>query len=236
MTADAATISGTATGVIDGADADLLIVAADAPHGPTLFTVDGPIAGLRRDPLVSIDLDRPMAELVLAGVPARPLGTVGGATPVLAALADVAQLALAAEQAGGARRCLGDAVAHATVRYQFGRPIGSFQAIKHACAEMYQRARSGHVAVRHAADRLDRGAADAGSAVALATTYCSDAYVACAQTNLQVHGGMGFTTEVDCHRHYRRARGSAALFGTPAQHRQRLADLLLPDGRSVPAC
>ncbi|WP_415849095.1 acyl-CoA dehydrogenase family protein [Tsukamurella ocularis] len=138
------------------------------------------------------------------------------------------RFALAAQQAGGARRCLDDAVAYAKDRYQFGRAIGSFQGPKHRMAVMFQRAQSAYVAVRKAADLLDAGDADAAEAVDVAAVWCGPAYIRNAAESLDIHGGIGFTVEMDCHLHIRRSRAAAALFGGTGAARRGVAERLLP--------
>ncbi|TDD52808.1 acyl-CoA dehydrogenase family protein [Saccharopolyspora elongata] len=221
------TLSGTASSVLDGLSADLLFVVAEDGEQQSLFSVDPSTAGTTRIPLTSLDLRRDAARVTFAEAPAQRIGPPGAAAEIVPRLRQIASLAIAAEQVGGASRCLDDACEYAKVRYQFGRPIGSFQAVKHACADMYQHVRSGHVAVRHAARCLDAGSPESPSAIAMAKVYCAEAYIACAAANLQIHGGMGFTWEENCHLHYRRARASAMWAGAPDRHRQWLADQLL---------
>ena len=122
--------------VIDGHNADLVLVAARTGKGVSLFAVDGGASGLTRTPLSTMDLTRKQARLEFAGTPARLVGEEGGAEGVLTRTLDLAAVALAAEQVGGAQRCLDMSVEYAKSRIQFGRPIGSFQAIKHKCADM----------------------------------------------------------------------------------------------------
>ncbi|MEV0055899.1 acyl-CoA dehydrogenase family protein [Saccharopolyspora shandongensis] len=224
---DRALLTGSASSVLDGVGADLLIVVAEMGDELSLFAVDASATGMTRVPLTSLDLRRSTAEVTFDGTPARQVGPPGAAAEIMPRLLQIASFAIAAEQVGGADRCLADAGEYAKVRYQFGRPIGSFQAVKHTCADMYQHVRSGHVAVRHAARCLDTGSPESAIAAAMAKAYCTEAYIACAAANLQIHGGMGFTWEENCHLHYRRARASAVLAGAPSRHRQWLADQLL---------
>ncbi|MEU6264609.1 acyl-CoA dehydrogenase family protein [Saccharopolyspora shandongensis] len=221
------TLSGTASSVFDGGHAELLLVFAEEGDQQSLFLVDASAAGVTRMALTSLDLRRSAGEVVFRETPARRIGNPGSAAEIVPRLRQIASLAIAAEQVGGASRCLDDAREYASVRYQFGRPIGSFQAVQHACADMYQRVRSGHVAVRHAARCLDAGSPESATAAAMAKIYCAEAYLHCAAANLQIHGGMGFTWEEGCHLHYRRARASAMWAGGPDRHRQWLADHLL---------
>jgi hypothetical protein len=159
--------------------------------------------------------------------------------PPVAAAEIVAQavrggvLALAAEQVGGAQRCLDMAVAYAKVRHQFGRAIGSFQAIKHICADMLLEVESARSAAYYAAWAAADGAADLPLVASLAKAYCSEAYFHVAASNIQVHGGIGFTWEHDAHLYYRRAKSAEVMLGTPASHREVIAGLLLKDAAGL---
>jgi alkylation response protein AidB-like acyl-CoA dehydrogenase len=216
--------------VVDGASAELLVVAARAPGsagdaGVDLFLVPADAAGLTRRALPTMDQTRRQAEIALAdvrvGADARLAGGDGAAT--LRRVLDLAAVALAAEQVGGAQRCLDISVAYAKERCQFGRPIGSFQAIKHKCANMLVRVESARSAAYYAACVAAAGAAELPRAGSLAKAYCSDAYFACAGETIQIHGGVGFTWEYDPHLHFKRAQGSEILLGDPAWHRERIA-------------
>jgi alkylation response protein AidB-like acyl-CoA dehydrogenase len=205
--------------VVDGGAADLLVVAARVESGEVaLFLVDGDASGLSREPLATVDQTRKQARLRLAATPARALPGVS-----MAAALDLAAVALAAEQVGGARRCLDAAVDHAGRRVQFGRPIGSFQAVKHLCADMLLELESARSASLYAAGAAARGGADLPEAAAVAKACCSEAYVRVATDSLHVHGGLGFTWDHDAHLHFKRARSSRQLFGDPGHHRELLA-------------
>jgi alkylation response protein AidB-like acyl-CoA dehydrogenase len=231
---DSFVLSGTKSFVVDGHTADLILVAARAPgsagdRGLSLFAVPAGTEGLARRPLPTLDLTRRLAEIRLDGVrvPASALlGEEGAAWAALAATLDLAAVALAAEQVGGADRCLEMAVDYAKVRVQFGRPIGSFQAVKHKCADMLLRAESARSASYYAGWAAAAGAPDRAEAAALARVYCSEAYFFCAAENIQIHGGVGFTWEHDAHLYFKRARSSAALLGDPSSYRERLASAL----------
>ena len=134
-------------------------------------------------------------------------------------------MALVAEQAGGALHVMSMAADYARTRYQFGRAIGSFQAVKHMCVDMLLEAQSACSAARHVAAAFDSGHPDRCIDLALAQAYCSDAYVFAAATNIQVHGGIGFTWEHPAHLYLRRARSDAQIFGDPAWHRERYVRL-----------
>lgn len=216
-------LDGTKSYVIDGHLAGLLLVAARAPGGLALLAVDGAAPGLVRTALPALDQTRRLARLEFAGTPARLIGAAGAASAALSRALDVAAVALAAEQLGGAQRVLEMSVAHAKVRRQFGRPIGGFQAIKHKCADMLVAVESARSAVLHAAGTADEYPAALPAAASLAKAYCSDAYFHAAAETIQIHGGIGFTWEHDAHLYFKRAKSSQVLLGTPAQHRARLA-------------
>jgi alkylation response protein AidB-like acyl-CoA dehydrogenase len=172
-----------------------------------------------------LDLTRKLASIDLANVAARRVGT-GDAGAAIASGLDRALAALASEQAGGADRCLQMAVDYAKIRVQFGRPIGSFQAIKHKCADMLLEVESAKSAAYYAAWSVAEASDEVGVAASLAKAYCSDAFFHVAAENIQIHGGIGFTWEHDAHLYFRRAKSSQLLFGDPHYHRSRLADLV----------
>ena len=219
--------------VLDGMIADLILVAASSDDGPALFAVDGPgdgsAPGLSRQAMQTLDMTRKQAVLTLNGTPGRLVGQAGAAAEIVAQAIRGGVLALAAEQVGGAQRCLDMAVTYAKVRHQFGRAIGSFQAVKHMCADMLLEVESARSAAYHAAWRAADGAVDLPLAASLAKAYCSEAYFHVAASNIQVHGGIGFTWEHDAHLYYRRAKSAEVMLGTPASHREIVAGLLLKD-------
>ena len=135
-------------------------------------------------------------------------------------------MALAAEQVGGAQHCLDMAVEYAKVRVQFGRPIGSFQAIKHKCADMLVQTESAKSAAYYAAWAASEDNEELPVTAPLAKSFCSEAYFFVAAENIQVHGGIGFTWEHDAHLYFKRAKSSELMFGDPAYHRALLADRL----------
>jgi len=212
--------------VTDGLVAELLLVVARSDAGLGLFAVAGDAEHLAREQMSPLDPTRPLARIRFEGTPARLIGTDGGAEPGLRIALDRALGALAAEQAGGAARCLDMAVEYAKVREQFGRPIGSFQAIKHKAADMMVQVESAKSAAYYAAWAAADHSSEAALAAALAATYCADAYVAVAAENIQIHGGIGYTWEHDAHLYFRRAKSSQLLFGAPDTHRDRLAELV----------
>ena len=205
--------------VVDGCAAGTFVVAArrDGQDHVGLFLVDGEAPGLDRRPLRTVDQTRKQATVTLAATPARPVpGTLDTAV-------DLCAVALAAEQVGGAQRCLEAAVEHAGRRVQFGRPIGSFQAVKHLCAEMLLEVESARSAAFYAATAAAGDDGELPAAAAVAKASCSEAYVRVATDSLHVHGGLGFTWDHDAHLYFKRARSSRLLFGDPAFHRERLA-------------
>ncbi len=217
------TLTGTKMFVLDGHTANLIIVAARTPGGVSLFTVAGDAAGLTRTPLSTMDQTRKQAKLEFAGTPATLLGAEGQGWDVLNTVLDLAAVGLAAEQVGGAQKVLEMAVEYAKVRVQFGRPIGSFQAIKHKCADMLLEVESAKSAAYYgmwcAAEMND----ELPSVASLAKAYCSEAYFHATAENIQIHGGIGFTWEHPAHLYFKRAKSSELLFGDPTYHRELLA-------------
>ncbi len=219
-------LSGKKSFVIDGAIADLVLVVARSTAGPGLFAVDRGAPGLRAEPMTTLDPTRAMAALTFDQVPAVLIGAEGQAGRLMSRVLDLACAALAAEQAGGARRCLEMSADYARTRFQFGRPIGSFQAVKHKCADMLVRVELAEATAREAARLADEAAAEFGVAAATAHICCSQAYLFAAAENIQVHGGIGFTWEHPAHLYFRRAKSSELLFGGPAVYHERLLDRL----------
>jgi alkylation response protein AidB-like acyl-CoA dehydrogenase len=220
---DAWKLSGTKMFVLDGHTADLIIVAARTSAGVSLFAVTGDAAGLTRTALSTMDQTRKQAKLEFSDTPARLIGTDGAGWTVLSTVLDLAAVALAAEQVGGAQRCLDMAVEYAKVRVQFGRPIGSFQAIKHKCADMLLEVESAKSAAYYAGWCAAEMNEELPSVASLAKAYCSEAYFHAAAENIQIHGGIGFTWEHPAHLYFKRAKSSELLFGDPTYHRELLA-------------
>jgi alkylation response protein AidB-like acyl-CoA dehydrogenase len=191
--------------------------------GISFFAVDGDAAGLTRTPLSTMDQTRKQAKLEFSGVPATPIGTPGQAWPALAKTLDQAAVAIANESIGGAQKVLDMSVEYAKVRVQFGRPIGSFQAIKHKCADMLLEVESGKSAAYYAAWAAAEDNEELPIAAALAKAYVSDAYFHAASENIQIHGGIGFTWEHDAHLYFKRAKSSEILLGDATYHRELLA-------------
>jgi alkylation response protein AidB-like acyl-CoA dehydrogenase len=217
------TLDGHKSYVLDAGTAGLILVAARTEAGIGLFAVEAGAPGLVTSELSTMDLTRKQGRIELASVPARLLGAEGGAWPALARVLDLAAAGLAAEQAGGAGRVLEIAVEYAKTRYQFGRPIGSFQAIKHKCADMLVAVEAARSAAYYALWAADGADDELAAAASMAKAYCSDAYLHCAGDNIQLHGGIGFTWEHPAHLYFRRAKSSQLLFGDPAYHRELLA-------------
>jgi alkylation response protein AidB-like acyl-CoA dehydrogenase len=213
--------------VLDGHAADLLVVAArEEGGGLALFALPAETRGVERARLATMDQTRRFARVTLRDVPVSSDARIGGEAALFRAF-DLACVALAAEQVGGAQRCLDLAVAYARQRVQFGRPIGSFQAIKHACADMMVAVESSRSAAYWAACVAAEGGADLAAAASLAKAWSSESYFRCAADALQIHGGVGFTWEYDVHLHLKRARSMEAFLGTPAWHRERVAASML---------
>jgi len=219
-------LSGKKSFVIDGTIADLVLVAARSIAGPSLFAVDRGAPGLHAEPMTTLDPTRAMAVLTFDQVPAVLIGAEGQGGRLMSRVLDLASVALAAEQAGGARRCLEMSAGYARTRFQFGRPIGSFQAVKHKCADMLVRVELAEATAREAARLADEAAAEFPVAAATAHICCSQAYMFAAAENIQVHGGIGFTWEHPAHLYFRRAKSSELLFGGPAVYHERLLDRL----------
>ncbi|OBF92157.1 acyl-CoA dehydrogenase [Mycobacterium sp. 852002-51163_SCH5372311] len=217
-------IHGEAPLVIDGHTADVVLVAAGTSAGISLLAVSAESPGLRRTPLAGLDRTRKLARVEFDGARADLIGPDGGAENFLARTSDLAVIALAAEQVGAAQRCLDMAVDYAKNRIQFGRPIGSFQAVKHRCADMLVRVEGARSAESHAAEAA--GTDDLPTAASVAKLVCSEAFLQVALDNMHIHGGLGFTWEHDAHLFVRRAKATQLIFGDPDYHAQRLATLV----------
>ncbi|MEO9224061.1 MAG: acyl-CoA dehydrogenase family protein [Acidimicrobiales bacterium] len=220
---DGYTIDGEKMFVLDGHTAHKIIVAAKTGKGTSLFAVDGDAAGLERTPLSTMDQTRKQAKLTFSGTPATLVGAEGDGWNILNKSLDLAAVALAAEQVGGAQQCLDSSVEYAKERVQFGRPIGSFQAIKHKCADMLLEVESSKSAAYYAGWCAAEMNDELPSVASLAKSYCSEAYFHCAAENIQIHGGIGFTWEHPAHLYFKRAKSSELLFGDPTYHRELLA-------------
>lgn len=232
--------------VLDGHSADLLLIPARlvgsrGEEGICLFAVPSASEGLQRRALPTLDQTRQLAEVELNGLylPADALlGELGSAWPQLEKVLQLAAVTLAAEQVGGAQQALDLTVAYTQERRQFGRPVGSFQALKHRMADMMLQVECARSALYYAAcvaqEALDEQgdkqlATELPQAAALAKSQASEAFFHCAAESIQLHGGVGFTWEYDPHLYFKRARASESLFGTPAWHRERIAVAILED-------
>lgn len=218
---DCAVVSGECSPVLHGSAADLFIVPARAGGTLGLYVVDAHSPGVVVEALPSFDGTRPLARVRLSGAPAEALAHTSA--DGLERVIDVARVLLAAEMLGGAEACLELSVEYARTRRQFDRPIGSFQAVKHACAEMLIEIDATRLAVMFAAmNASDHG--ELAIAAPLAKAQAADTFTLCAGSAIQVHGGIAFTWEHDLHLYYRRARSTEALFGSSTAHRALLAD------------
>lgn len=210
--------------VLDAHVADALLVVATHAGTPSLFLVDKGSAGLTVDQLTTMDQTRRYASVVLSNTPAEL--AVEDADEALTHVGNLALCALAAEQIGGARRCLDLAVSYAKTRLQFGRSIGSFQSIKHRCAEMLIQIESAQAATRHALWAAEHDVDAFPVAAAMAKITASEAYSKVAGDTIQIHGGIGFTWEHPAHMYFKRAKSTELWLGDPSAHRQRLAKML----------
>jgi alkylation response protein AidB-like acyl-CoA dehydrogenase len=213
--------------VTDGTLADLILVAARRPgssgeEGITLFAVRAGANGLRVTPVDPLDATRKLADVEFAGVKAELVGEEGASGPALRKTLDQACVCLAAESVGGAQRCLDTSVAYANERVQFARPIGSFQAIKHKCAEVLLEVESARVTAYYAAWAAENDE-DLPISASMAKSCCDDAYARASAENIQIHGGIGFTWEADPHLFFKRAKATETLLGDPFYHRARIA-------------
>ncbi|MFN7954212.1 MAG: acyl-CoA dehydrogenase [bacterium] len=219
--------------VMDAALADWLVVPARTAAGVGLFLVAATAPGVTIRQLAFVDQVRKVyvVELRDVRIPANAvLGPIGAGWPILETLFDFAKVALCGEMCGAAERVLEMAADYAKVREQFGKPIGSFQAIQHKCAEMLVLIESAKSATYYAAWAIANGEPDAHTAACLAKAYTSEAFTKVAGEGIQVHGGIGFTWEQDLHLYFKRAKSSELSFGTPSWNRELAARVLL-DGR-----
>ncbi len=221
------TLEGSKNYVVDGASAGLILVVARAGDELGVFAVRGEAPGLQRERLVTLDQTRKQARLVLRAAAAERVGT-GDAAAAIARATAVSRALLAAEQVGGAQHCLDLTVDYAKSRIQFGRSIGSFQAVKQRLAEMLIQVESARSAAAAAADAAATGDAELEHVAAVAALTCGAAYTWVTEQTIQLHGGIGFSWEHDAHLYFKRARASALLLGTASE----LTDLI---GRQLQA-
>ncbi len=220
-------LNGEKSYVLDGHIADLLIVVARTPgstgnDGLSLFTVAADAAGLNRRLLKSLDPTRKLAHIEFKQTPATLLGELNAGGATLPPILDLAAVALASEMVGGAQMMLQSALDYAQLRMQFGRLIGSFQAIKHKCADMLLDVELAKSTAYYAAAAAAEQASDLPAVASLSKAYAADTYMKSAAECLQIHGGIGFTWENDTHLYFKRAKSSEVFLGDPNYHRDQL--------------
>ena len=224
---DEATLTGTLEQVVDGDAVDTIVLAANGSDGLGLYVVDATGPGVQRTPLVTLDLTRPQATVILDNAPGHRIAAGEDAERVITHALQVGAALLAVEQVGAAQHLLDLSVEYAKSRLQFGRQIGSFQAIKHKLADMLVDLEHARSAAYHAVWALTAGSDDPALAASIAQATCSAALSRIAADSIQVHGGIGFTWEHQAHLYFKRAATDAALLGSAEQHRARVADLVL---------
>ncbi|MQA98331.1 MAG: acyl-CoA dehydrogenase [Streptosporangiales bacterium] len=217
-------LTGVRTYVTDGHVAGLVLVPARGPDGVGLFAVSG--EAVTREPLRPLDPTRRLARIELRDTPASLVGPPDAGSAAIRAALRVGIVLLAAEQLGGAQRLLEMSTSYALERTQFGRPIGQFQAVAHRCADMLLRVEAARSVAHFASWAAASGSPDLPRLAHVAKDVCSRAYTEVAAATIQLHGGIGVTWEHPAHLYYRRAKSSELLFGSAAEHRARLADLL----------
>jgi alkylation response protein AidB-like acyl-CoA dehydrogenase len=216
-------LTGRVTSVAGATEADVLVVPVAAPDGLELHTVARDAPGVTVSPLLTLDMTRPLANVEFSSVASSRVGS--GEAAVRAALQTGAAL-LASEQLGIAQWCFDTTLAYAKQRKQFGRAIGSYQAIKHRLADLWIEVNAAAAVARYAADTCARRDNDATIAAAVAQAYCSGAAVHAAEECVQLHGGIGMTWEYPAHLYLKRAKSDQLAFGTAYRHRARLAELV----------
>jgi alkylation response protein AidB-like acyl-CoA dehydrogenase len=218
-------VSGRVTSVAGAVEADVLVVPVAGPGGLELHTVDADAAGVDVTPILSLDMTRPLADVQFSEAASARVGSAAVDAAVAVALETGAAL-LASEQLGIAQWCFDTTLAYAKQRKQFGRAIGSYQAIKHRLADLWIEVNSVAAAARYAADTCAQRDDDATIAAAVAQAYCSGAAVHAAEECVQLHGGLGMTWEYPAHLYLKRAKSDQLAFGTGYRHRARLAGLV----------
>ena len=217
-------LSGAVRNVADARSADHLLVPALVDGEPALFVVAG--AAARRAAVVSLDLTRPLCDVTLDDAPGELIASGPQALAAFETALVTGAALLAAEQLGLAQRCLEMTVEHLLTRYQFGRQIGSYQALKHRMADLWAGVTQARAVARYAVTCVADGDPDAAVAASLAQAYCSPIAVKAAEECVQLHGGIGFTWEHPAHLYLKRAKADAIALGTAGQHRSRLAELV----------
>ena len=217
-------LHGTKNFVPHAPDVDRLLVAATDPEGePSWFWVDPSASGVSVEALETMDATKPLYRVSFHGTEAEALGPLGHFEPAWREVEAFYWSALASECAGGSERVLEEAVAYAKERVQFGVPIGAQQAIKHKCANMLIRSEGSRSIASRAALALDENRTEASVVCSIAKAYATEAYREISAEGIQIHGGVGFTWEFDCHLFYKRARANAILGGHADEHRERVA-------------
>src|SRR6266850_460621 len=229
LSAAGGSLNGVKKPVPDGAIADFAIVAARTGSSGrdsdiSLFLVDVKAGGVEAKALTNVDPSRGQAELTFRNCKAEPLGAAGEGWSILAQVLDRAAVLMAFEQVGGADRALEMGRDYALDRIAFGRPIGSFQAVKHMLADMYVAATLARSNCYYGAWALSTNASELPEAAAAARISATQAFQHCSKNNIQVHGGMGFTWEFDCHMYYRRANTTALTLGSLSYWEDQLID------------
>jgi alkylation response protein AidB-like acyl-CoA dehydrogenase len=227
------TLKGRKLFVPDAGVADLLVCVARDGDSLSLLPVERGAVGLSIQPMPSMDATRKLYEVAFEGLKvaeSEAFGADGDARGALRGASEVATALLCAEMVGGMQWVLDTTVEYAKTRQQFGRPIGSFQAVQHMCADMLLLTESARSAAYYAAWALTEDDPAARTAVSVAKAYCSDAYREVANRGVQVHGGIGFTWEHDLQLYYKRSKSSETLFGDATFHRERLARLVVDEG------
>lgn len=219
-------LSGTKTFVVDGATADVILLAADTAVGITLFEVEAGAAGLTRRVMSGIDQTRKLATVDMTDTAARQIGAPSAAGVAIEQALVVANVCLSSESVGGAEYVLETSVDYAKLREQFGRLIGSFQAIKHKCADMFVEVESARATLQSAVAAVNSDRTDSPSQANIAAALCHETFVRCARENIQIHGGIGFTWEHSAHLYFKRAQANRLLFGDGVHHRRSLANAL----------
>jgi alkylation response protein AidB-like acyl-CoA dehydrogenase len=227
VTADGDSLTGTVERVVDAGAADDLLVAARNADGLALYAVDASATGVQRTPLVTLDLTRPQATVQLSSAPGRLIAGPDEAERVIEHALQVGSALLAVEQVGAAQHLLDLSVDYAKSRLQFGRQIGSFQAIKHKLADLLVDLEHARSAAYHSVWAIADGSDDPALSASIAQATCSAALSRIAADTIQVHGGIGFTWEHQAHLYFKRAATDAALLGSAEQHRGRVAELVL---------
>ncbi|ASR39344.1 hypothetical protein BAY61_16255 [Prauserella marina] len=216
------TLRGRPAPVMHGAHVDTLLVAADTAGGPGLFVVERAAEGVRSDRLVTLDQTRSLAEVELADAPAVPLAASSKMKSIVDLLTDLTLIALATESAAAARSCLEATVEYLKVRHQFGKPLGSFQALKHRCADLAVDVEGAESTAWYAVETAMSDPGERAVLAPLAKAVCADTFMRVAAESVQLHGGIGFTFEHDAHLFLKRAKANQHLLGSPSELRRRI--------------